>query len=42
MMHSKKRIAALIALSSGTLLASTCDAVMETISLAFNIADVWV
>lgn len=32
----------LAAMSSGLLLASSCDAVMETIRLAFNIVDVWV
>jgi hypothetical protein len=42
MWKSKRRIAALVALSSGTLLASTCDLVAETIRLAFGIVDVWV
>ena len=42
MSNRKSRWAALVALSSGTLLAGTCDAVMETISFAFNIVDVWV
>lgn len=42
MRTSKSRIAALVALSSGTLLAGTCDAVWETIRLALNIADIWV
>lgn len=41
-MTSKKRWAALIALSSGMLFASTCEAVLNTIGLAFSIVDVWV
>ncbi|MCG3128752.1 MAG: hypothetical protein CHACPFDD_03643 [Phycisphaerae bacterium] len=32
----------LVAMSSGLVFASGCDAVMETIRLAFNIVDVWV
>ena len=40
-----RRLIALTALASGTLLASSCavsDAVIQTIRLAFGIVDVWV
>lgn len=42
MRDRKGRMAALVALSSGTLLAGTCDAIWETIRLALNIANIWV
>lgn len=42
MKRRKRRIAALILASSGTLFASTCDAVLETIGYAWQITDIWV
>jgi len=42
MRTSRKRLVALVVLSSGMLLASTCDAVWQTIQLALNIVNVWV
>ena len=41
----RRRIAGLIAMSSGTLLASACDAadqVLATIEFALRITDIWV
>lgn len=42
MQTSKTRWAGLVTLASGTLFASTCDAVTETVRLALSIANVWV
>lgn len=42
MEHMKRRIAALVLLSSGTLFASTCDAILNTIGYAWQITDIWV
>lgn len=41
-----RRLSAFAALSTGTLFASSCDgltgAILDTIALAFGIADIWV
>lgn len=41
-MHRRRRAWLLVACSSGLLFAGTCDAVVETIKLAFDIVNVWV
>ena len=45
MVSRRRRLAVLLALSGGTLLASGCDVadqILSTIGLAFRIVDVWV
>jgi hypothetical protein len=42
MLMNKKRLAALLTLSSGTLFVSTCEAVAQTVGLALDIVNVWV
>ena len=42
-MHSTtRRMATLILLSSGLLFIDTCQAILDTIGLAFNIVNTWV
>ncbi len=38
----RARRAAIVVAAGGWLLAGTCDAVLQTIGLAFSIVDVWV